>query len=449
MCFNFGYCSTTTDDQTDLRNPMKSAAKFIIIFLILALLAFFAWQYFKPKNQQPEYISADVVMSDLESSVLATGKLQASRTVNVGAQVSGQVTEMYVKLGDQVKQGDLIARIDSVTQQNTLKTAQANIQNQQAQRQSRLIAIEKAQADYQRHATLYKDNAVSKAELDAASATLKTAQADLKALDAQLEQSQLSLATAKQNLSYTAITAPISGTVVSIVTEQGQTVNANQTAPTIVKLAQLENMTIKASISEADVMKIHAGQDVYFTTLGSDKKYYAKLRQVEPAPSTDSSSNSAIYYNALFDVPNHDGQLRIDMTAQVTIILQQVKNALTIPASALQSDTAQNMAKNPATKPTNQTTTNNGNADNTRPANSLQLTQDEQNAIQNGTAKLHFVRVLQSDGTTQRKQILIGLNNRVQAQVLKGLQQGEKVVIADASDNSNNSAKRNNAPPRM
>lgn len=422
---------------------MKSAIKIIISLIVIALLAFFAWQYFKPKNQQPEYISADVAVGDLEASVLATGKLQASRTVNVGAQVSGQVTEMHVKLGDAVKQGDLIARIDSVTQQNSLKTAQASIQNQQAQRQSRLIAIDKAQADYQRHAVLYKDNAVSKADLDTAAAALKTAQAELKALDAQIEQSQLSLATAKQNLSYTAITAPISGTVVSIVTEQGQTVNANQTAPTIVKLAQLENMTINASISEADVMKIEAGQDVYFTTLGSDKKHYAKLRQVEPAPSTESSSNSAIYYNALFDVPNPDGKLRIDMTAQVTIILQQVKNVLTIPASALQQNT-------PATtgKPTaNANKMPQGEAK--APSTPLKLSADEQEAIQNGTAKLYFVRVLQADGSARPQQVLIGLNNRVQAQVLKGLQQGDKVVIADASDNSNNSAKRNNAPPRM
>lgn len=424
---------------------MKSAIKIIISLIVIALLAFFAWQYFKPKNQQPEYISADVAVGDLEASVLATGKLQASRTVNVGAQVSGQVTEMHVKLGDAVKQGDLIARIDSVTQQNSLKTAQASIQNQQAQRQSRLIAIDKAQADYQRHAVLYKDNAVSKADLDTAAAALKTAQAELKALDAQIEQSQLSLATAKQNLSYTAITAPISGTVVSIVTEQGQTVNANQTAPTIVKLAQLENMTINASISEADVMKIEAGQDVYFTTLGSDKKHYAKLRQVEPAPSTESSSNSAIYYNALFDVPNPDGKLRIDMTAQVTIILQQVKNVLTIPASALQQNT-------PATtgKPTaNTNKMPQGEAKDKAPSTPLKLSADEQEAIQNGTAKLYFVRVLQADGSARPQQVLIGLNNRVQAQVLKGLQQGDKVVIADASDNSNNSAKRNNAPPRM
>lgn len=424
---------------------MKSAIKIIISLIVIALLAFFAWQYFKPKNQQPEYISADVAVGDLEASVLATGKLQASRTVNVGAQVSGQVTEMHVKLGDAVKQGDLIARIDSVTQQNSLKTAQASIQNQQAQRQSRLIAIDKAQADYQRHAVLYKDNAVSKADLDTAAAALKTAQTELKALDAQIEQSQLSLATAKQNLSYTAITAPISGTVVSIVTEQGQTVNANQTAPTIVKLAQLENMTINASISEADVMKIEAGQDVYFTTLGSDKKHYAKLRQVEPAPSTESSSNSAIYYNALFDVPNPDGKLRIDMTAQVTIILQQVKNVLTIPASALQQNT-------PATtgKPTaNANKMPQGEAKDKAPSTPLKLSADEQEAIQNGTAKLYFVRVLQADGSAHPQQVLIGLNNRVQAQVLKGLQQGDKVVIADASDNSNNSAKRNNAPPRM
>lgn len=138
------------------------------------------------------------------------------------------------------------------------------------------------------------------------------------------------------------------GTVVAIVTEEGQTVNANQTAPTIVKLAKLDTMTIKAQISEADVMKVEKGQTVYFTTLGnSDKKHYAQLRQVEPAPNsintettnTSSSSSTAVYYNALFDVPNEDGKLRIDMTAQVYIVLAEAKNVLTIPAAAIQTKT--------------------------------------------------------------------------------------------------------------
>src|SRR5690606_10590152 len=250
------------------------------------------------------------------------------------------------ELGDQVKQGQLIARIDSVRQENDLKTAEASIKNQMAQLAVRQANLAKVEAEYNRQKAMYAQDATSRAELESAFANYKTAQADITVINAQIEQSRLTLATAKEDLGYTQIVAPMDGTIVAIVTEEGQTVNANQSAPTIVKLAKLDTMTIKAEISEADVMKVEEGQTVYFTTLGNnEKKIYAKLRQVEPAPNsinTDSntsgsSSSSAVYYNALFDVPNEDGKLRIDMTAQVYIVLDEAKNVLTIPAAAIQS----------------------------------------------------------------------------------------------------------------
>lgn len=267
--------------------------------------------------------------------------------VSVGAQVSGQVKKMYVQLGDQVKQGQLIAQIDSIRQENELKTAKANIQNQQAQLAVQQANLAKVEAEYKRQQAMFSQDATSRAELETALANFKTAQAQIAAINAQIEQSRLTLATAQENLGYTSIIAPMDGTVVAIVTEEGQTVNANQTAPTIVKLAKLDTMTIKAQISEADVMKVEKGQTVYFTTLGnSEKKHYAQLRQVEPAPNSintettntsSSSSSTAVYYNALFDVPNEDGKLRIDMTAQVYIVLAEAKNVLTIPAAAIQT----------------------------------------------------------------------------------------------------------------
>ncbi|MBP6353706.1 MAG: efflux RND transporter periplasmic adaptor subunit, partial [Acinetobacter sp.] len=319
-----------------------------IILLVLAgfILAGLAWMYFKPKNEQPQYISAEVTQGDIEDSVLATGVLEATKMVSVGAQVSGQVKKVYVQLGDQVEQGQLIAQIDSIRQQNEFKTAEASIKNQQAQLAVQQANLAKVAAEYNRQKSMFSQDATSRAELEAALANYKTAQAQIDSINAQIEQSRLNLATTKEDLGYTRIVAPMDGTIVAIVTEEGQTVNANQTAPTIVKLAKLDTMTIKAQISEADVMKVEQGQTVYFTTLGnSGKKHYAKLRQVEPAPNsintenntTSSSSSAAVYYNALFDVPNEDGKLRIDMTAQVYIILAEAKNVLTIPAAAIQN----------------------------------------------------------------------------------------------------------------
>lgn len=452
--------------------PKIKPTKLIMAAVIAIALIAAGWYFLKPKEQPPQYITAEVTQGDIESSVLATGILEATKMVSVGAQVSGQVRKMYVELGDQVKQGQLIARIDSVRQENDLKTAEASIKNQMAQLAVRQANLAKVEAEYYRQKAMYAQDATSRSELESAFANYKTAQADITAINAQIEQSRLTLATAKEDLGYTQIVAPMDGTIVAIVTEEGQTVNANQSAPTIVKLAKLDTMTIKAEISEADVMKVEEGQTVYFTTLGNnEKKIYAKLRQVEPAPNSintdgntsSSSSSSAVYYNALFDVPNEDGKLRIDMTAQVYIVLDEAKNVLTIPAAAIQGSNRPPRANrgeargegsrgegSPGSRPEAESAQGNRPAGE-RPAR-LNLSEAELALIEQGKAQRGMVRVLQADGTAKPTPVLIGLNNRATAQVLKGLKRGDQVVIADGSDTSNDAAKRggnSRGPMRM
>jgi len=440
--------------------PKIKPSKIIVAVVCLLAIAVTAWYFFKPQQQQPQYITSEVARGDIEDSVLATGVLEATKMVSVGAQVSGQVKKMYVKLGDPIKQGQLIAQIDSIRQENDLKTAEASIKNQQAQLAVKQANLAKVQSEYQRQQAMYAQDATSRAELESALASYKTAQADILAINAQIEQSRLTLATTKEDLGYTQIIAPMDGTIVAIVTEEGQTVNANQSAPTIVKLAKLDTMTIKAEISEADVMKVEQGQIVYFTTLGnSDKKHYAKLRQVEPAPdsintetsNTSSSSSTAIYYNALFDVPNEDGKLRIDMTAQVYIILNEAKNVLTIPAAAIQSSNRSQAKRSDTAK--EQTAKSSTDQTQTDRPKRLELSAEEKSLIEQGKASLSMVRVVQADGTAKPQAVLVGLNNRVTAQIIKGLKQGDQVVIADASDTSNDAAKRSNragaGPMRM
>lgn len=424
--------------------------KILLALLCAAAIAVTAWYFLSPKEQAPQYITASVAKGDIEDSVLATGILEATKMVSVGAQVSGQVKKMYVELGDQVKQGQLIAEIDSVRQKNDVKTAEASIKNQQAQLAVRQANLAKVEAEYRRQQAMFAEDATSKAELEGAMASYKTAQAEIIAINAQIEQSRLTLATAKEDLGYTQIVAPMDGTVVAIVTEEGQTVNANQSAPTIVKLAKLDTMTVKAEISEADVMKVQEGQTVYFTTLGNnEKKYYATLRQVEPAPNSintetsnsSSSSSTAVYYNALFDVPNEDGKLRIDMTAQVYIVLNEARNTLTIPASAIQASNRPARAANAPPRPERSERTNQERPQSERPAR-LELNAAEKALVDQGQASVAMVRVLQADGTAKPQQVLIGLNNRANAQVIRGLNQGDQVVIADAADTSNDAAKR-------
>ncbi|MGA6878597.1 MULTISPECIES: MacA family efflux pump subunit [Acinetobacter] len=436
--------------------PKIKPTKLALAALAIVALIAAAWFFLKPKQEQPQYITAAVSRGDIENSVLATGVLEATKMVSVGAQVSGQVRKMYVELGDQVKQGQLIAQIDSVRQENELKTAEASIKNQQAQLAVRQANLAKVEAEYRRQQAMYDQDATSRAELEAALASYKTAQADIAAINAQIEQSRLTLATTREDLGYTRIVAPMDGTVVAIVTEEGQTVNANQSAPTIVKLAKLDTMTVKSEISEADVMKVEEGQRVYFTTLGnSEKKHYATLRQVEPAPNSintetsnsSSTSSSAVYYNALFDVPNEDGKLRIDMTAQVSIVLDEAKNVLMIPAAAIQASNRPQRSRAPGA---DQAPAERGasEARGQRPAGDrparLTLTEQERALIDQGKAALAMVHVLQADGSAKPQQVLTGLNNRVSVEIIKGLKEGDQVIIADGSDTSNDGAKRSN-----
>lgn len=190
-------------------------------------------------------------------------------------------------------------------------------------------------------------NTTSRADLESAAAALAVTEAQIQALDAQIEEAQVAVETAQANLDYTKITAPIAGTVLSIVSQEGQTVNATQSAPTIVILGQLDNMTVRTEISEADITRVQPDLPVYFTVLGEpNRRYEATLASIEPAPesvrsdssfsssssSTSSSSSSsstssseAIYYNGVFNVPNPDGKLRTYMTAEVHIVLEMPK----------------------------------------------------------------------------------------------------------------------------
>ncbi|WP_265717253.1 HlyD family efflux transporter periplasmic adaptor subunit, partial [Providencia rustigianii] len=164
---------------------------------------------------------------------------------------------------------------------------------------------------------------------------------------AQAVQARIAVDTARVNLGYTRIVAPMAGTIVAIPVEQGQTVNAVQSTPTIVKVARLDTMTVEAQISEADVIRVSTGLPIYFTILGApEHRYEARLRAIEPAPDsinddTSSSTTTAVYYNGLFEVSNPEGALRIGMTAQVHLVLATERNALVIPAIALSGDRVQ------------------------------------------------------------------------------------------------------------
>src|SRR5690606_29307336 len=160
---------------------------------------------------------------------------------------------------------------------------------------------------YTRQQNLMAADATTKESLQQAEAALVSAQAQLEALKAQIDQTESSLRADEANLGYARIYAPMAGTVVSISARQGQTLNATQQAPTVLRIADLRTMTVQTQVSEADVTKLREGMPVYFTTLGSQgQRWYSTLRKIEPTPTV---TNNVVLYNALFDVPNRNGQL--------------------------------------------------------------------------------------------------------------------------------------------
>ena len=423
----------------------KSAIKWGVIVLIIAALAALAYATLKPEEEKPNFLTAAVEVGDIEQNVMASGKVKALNTVDVGAQVSGEVTRLYVEVGDEVQKGDLIAQIDQVTQNNNLSNQQAGLQQSEAALQSakaealskqaslksayadlasRQSELKQAKSDFARLQSLVAIDAISQQEydtqatsvetaeaavanasaaIDTAKAAIATTNANINSQQAAIRISETNVSTAEEDLSYTTIRAPMSGTVVSITTEQGTTVNANQTAPTLVTLADLSTVRINAQISEADVINVSAGMPSYFNIIGNpDQQYDATLTAIEPAPeeiSDTSSTDAAIYYVGYVEVPNPERLFRIDMTAQIYIIIDQAKDALLVPSAAIQEKPIKNKTEGQAK-----------------------------------TSKL--VRVLNDDGTVESRTVEVGIDNRVNAQILSGLEEGEQVIIGEGSANA-------------
>ncbi|MCZ4431976.1 efflux RND transporter periplasmic adaptor subunit [Agrobacterium sp. SOY23] len=360
------------------------------------------WDLFLRPPAKPELVTTQARTGDIEEVVLATGVLEPLELVRVGAQASGRVEHLAVKIGDVVEAGQLVAEIDSQTRRNTLRDREAALANIRAVHAARMAGLVKAKKDFERERELLAGGSIPRAQYDAAVATLDSARAEVQALDAQITQAQVALASADIELGYTRITAPIAGTVVAIVTDEGQTVNALQTAPTIVMIARLDRMKVRADISEADVVRVRRGLPAWFSILGDPKRRFdGELHQVEPAPASIANEGStaasglgstkgAVYYTGLIDVANADGVLRPSMTAQVSIVLSRVSGAVLVPLSAVEG------------------------------------------ALRAGdTAR---IRVLDAARDVQIRQVQVGIDNGADIQIRSGLQTGEIIVLGASTD---------------
>ena len=373
-------------------------------FILLGLLvAAGAAYYFFSSNSKQEmtYLTESVTRGNVEKTVVASGSVESLNEVDVGAQVSGKITKLYVKLGQEIKKGEMIADIDSTTQINTLNTKKAALVSYQAQLKAKKTAYDVALSSYNRLSKLYTQKATSLDSVNTAKSTLDNAKAEMEAIEANIKQAEIEVNTAETNVGYTKITAPMDGTVISVPVSEGQTVNANQTTPTIVTIADLSQMKIKPEISEGDITKVKAGQEVSFTILSdSQTVYHSVIDSVDPANTTtsdsfstsslsssSSSTTSAIYYYANVLIDNPDRTLRIGMTTENNIKIANAKDVLLVSNMAIQKRDGKS-----------------------------------------------FVNVLNDKNQPEPREVEIGVQNDFKTEIKSGLNEGEKVIVSQVAN---------------
>lgn len=379
--------------------------KILIILLIIGVGGYFVYdKFFNIKDEKVEFITKKAKKGSFSKKVDATGEIFATELIDVGAQVSGQIKKLYVKLGDQVKKGDMIASIDSSTQQNSIDNKEAQLAIYKAQLESAKVALNIAKTQFDRENALFSKNATSKQEFETAKNTYSANSAKIKELEAQIKQTNIELSTAKINLGYTKITAPRDGTVVSVQVEEGQTVNANQTTPTIVNIADLSHVKMKMQIAEGDITKIKVGTPVEYSILSEPtKKFQTTVSSIDPGLTTlsdgsygssssskssyssSSSSSSAVYYYAQSIVDNKDGILRIGMTTQNELLIANVEDAIIVPSIGIKKD-------------------------------------------ENGT----FVYVLK-DGKPVKTAVKTGIKDNLDTQIISGINDGDEIITSQGS----------------
>jgi len=361
------------------------------------------------------------VRGDVEELVTALGSLTPLKSVDVGAQVSGQLSNLTVAIGDTVTKGQKLAEIEAAVTSAKVDAGNAQVASLQAQlaeRQSQLI-LTTSQA--QRQERLMAENATSQDLYDTAQAAKRSAEALVRATQADITRAQSTLKADQALLGYSNIFAPMAGTVTAIPAKQGQTLNANQTAPLILTIADLSTMTVSTQVSEADVSRLKIGMDAYFTTLGSgDRRWTGTLRQILPTPTV---LNNVVLYTALFDVDNTGRELMPQMSAQVFFVLAGAYDVITVPVSAVRyTDRPARGAGRGKGSPTG--------ADESPPAAT-----GEQPARRTRPAE---VTVVHEDGMQETRAVQVGVTDRVNAEIVSGLSEGETVVVGMESNGTSN-----------
>jgi len=375
----------------------------VLLVLMVGVLVV-GWLWWRPPPL-PQWQTAPVQSGRIEASVAAIGTLQPLHSVDVGAQVSGQVTRLHAKAGDVVEKGQLLVEIDASVFAATVEAGRAQLAGLQAQLDDARAQWELAQLQHARQEQMAQDGSTRLEDLQTAAATLKSAAARVAQHEAGIAQTAASLRADEARLGYTRIYAPMAGTVTSLEVKEGQTLNATYQTPTVLRIADLARMTVWTDVSEADIRLVKAGQPAYFTTLGADpqgrgQRWNGTVRQVLPSPpgsgaakdgEPPAAGTKAVQYTVLFDVENADGVLMPQMTAQVNIVTASAQDVLTVPVAAF------------------------------HPVE--------------GLADQWEARVLAEaspDPVVEVRRVRLGRRDRLQAEVLEGLKAGDQIIVGEA-----------------
>jgi HlyD family secretion protein len=370
------------------------------------------------------YRFATIERGNLQSTVSATGTLNAVTTVSVGTQVSGQVSELLVDFNDHVKKGELLARIDPTLAMQAVTDAQANLEKSQAQ------ALQ-ASRDYDRNRELTNDGLVARSAFEVAQSGATVANAGVKS-------ARVALDRARQNLSYTNIYAPIDGVVVDRNVQQGQTVAASLSAPQLFLIANdLSQMQILAQVGESDIAQIKEEQPVSFTVQAlTGQTFKGTVKQVRLQSTT---TDNVVNYTVVVSVPNTDGKLLPGMTARVQFLTKQADNVLKVSNSALRYKPTD--AEVAALKASRQATSTSTTSTATSTARS--------GRTGTGTRSSNFgtLYYLDADGKLAVARVKTGINDGSTTEITgKAIKEGMKVIAGTVSPTTTATAQTSTAP---
>ena len=365
---------------------MKKKIRTIVIVLVVVLLIVLGFVFFAGKKGGQLKVNTIVVHQDsIEKTVTATGYVQPVDQVEVGTQVSGVIQKIFVDFNSQVKKGDLLAELDKSTLNERLIQANASLASAQS-------GLTYAQQNYDRTKQLYGVKAATQAAYDDVINQLSQAKTTY-------ENAKASLRQAKVDLSYAEIYSPIDGVVLNRAVEEGQTVAASFSTPTLFTIANdLKNMQVEADVDEADIGQVKDGQRVQFTVDSfQDDVFEGTVKQIRLQPTVTSN---VVTYTVIIEAPNPEEKLYPGMTASVTIITNAEKG-LTVPAAALNFEPTSDMIKKLHIMPP----------------------KEKQTTKQKGVW-------VQSEGRIEYREVTIGTTDAVHTIIEKGLNEGDSIVVS-------------------